>query len=472
MNTEPGVPGEPGRVTTEPGRSGEPSHVTSEPGKPGEPGHVSVEPGMPGNPVKLTDPRMMRALAHQGRIAIWTYLGLHGPATATECAEIAGLSPSACSYHLRILARYGFVEEDRASAADGRERPWRARLLAFSMGDSPSEPAAAKVAGQLLAENMRAAAEEIRVRYLARKSEYPADWQAAAGELFSVAHVTPAELNALREKVLEVMAPYIRLDPAERPPGGLPVRVMLDLSPGLDPRRPGDRRGQTARGRPAHQEGTALGAAGGAELPAAGRRAVRVDDRRLLYAVALPWLVLSTHGGAILLGIVLACYGVPRTVLIPAGGVLADKIGPRTLMLAAAARCVLVAVLALLAARNTVSLAALGPIAALIGAGEGLFIPASFAIMPSLLDEERLAAGNALSTAAVQVGSLLGPALGGALVAATRASTAAFAVDAASFGVSALTLLLILRRAAGDSLISEEAGPVSLDTCRAACSRC
>ena len=114
---------------------------------PGEPSHVPVEPGMPGNPVKLTDPRMMRALAHQGRIAIWTYLGLHGPATATECAEIAGLSPSACSYHLRILARYGFVEEDRASAADGRERPWRARLLAFSMGDSPSEPPAAKVAG-------------------------------------------------------------------------------------------------------------------------------------------------------------------------------------------------------------------------------------------------------------------------------------------------------------------------------------
>ena len=171
------------------------------------------------------------------------------------------------------------------------------------------------------------------------------------------------------------------------------------------------------------------------------------------YAVALPWLVLSTHGGAVLLGIVLACYGVPRTVLIPVGGVLADKVGPRTLMLAAdAARCVLVAGLALLAARHTASLAALGPIAALIGAGEGLFIPASFAIMPSLLDEERLAAGNALSTAAVQAGSLLGPALGGALVAVTRASTAAFAVDAASFGVSALTLLLIPRQAVRGSM--------------------
>jgi MFS family permease len=120
-------------------------------------------------------------------------------------------------------------------------------------------------------------------------------------------------------------------------------------------------------------------------------------------------------------------------------------------------RCVMVAGLAVLAARHVTSLATLGPIAALIGAGEGLFIPASFAIMPSLLDGERLAAGNALSTAAVQTGSLLGPALGGALVAATRASTAAFAVDAASFGLSALTLLLIPRRPAPGSVTATAA---------------
>jgi Major Facilitator Superfamily len=176
------------------------------------------------------------------------------------------------------------------------------------------------------------------------------------------------------------------------------------------------------------------------------------------YAVALPWLVLSTHGGVILLGTVLACYGVPRTVLIPVGGVLADKVGPRTLMLAAdAARCVLVAGLAVLAARHLASLAALGPIAALIGAGEGLFLPASYAIMPSLLDGEQLTAGNAISTAAVQAGSLLGPALGGALVAATHTSTAAFAVDAGSFAVSALTLALIPRRAAAGSVTGVDA---------------
>ncbi len=186
-------------------------------------------------------------------------------------------------------------------------------------------------------------------------------------------------------------------------------------------------------------------------LLAGGQFASTIGD--FCYAVALPWLVLSSHGGAILLGTVLACYGVPRTVAIPVGGILADKIGPRTLMLAAdAARCVLVAGLAVLAARHTASLVALGSIAALIGAGEGLFIPASFTIMPSLLDGERLTAGNALSTAAVQAGSLLGPALGGALVAVTHSSTWAFGVDAASFGVSALSLALIPRRAASGSV--------------------
>ncbi len=195
----------------------------------------SVEPGMPGNPVRLTDPKMMRALAHPARIAIWTHIAMRGSATATECAEVAGLSPSACSYHLRTLARYGFVEEDRAAAANGRERPWRARLLAFEMEDRPDEPAAGRVASRLLVENFRAAAEEIRVRYVDRKSEYPADWQAAAGEMFSVAHVTPDELQEMRAKVLEIMAPYIRLDEAERSPGALPVRIMLDMFPWFRP---------------------------------------------------------------------------------------------------------------------------------------------------------------------------------------------------------------------------------------------
>jgi DNA-binding transcriptional ArsR family regulator len=195
----------------------------------------SVEPGMPGNPVRLTDPKMMRALAHPARIAIWSHIALRGSITATECAEVAGLSPSACSYHLRTLAKYGFIEEDRASAADGRERPWRARLIAFTLEDRPDSSAGERVASRLLVENLRASSEEIRARYLDRQSEYPADWRSASGESFSVAHVTPDELDELRAKVLTLMEPYVRLDPAERSPGALPVRIMLDMFPWFGP---------------------------------------------------------------------------------------------------------------------------------------------------------------------------------------------------------------------------------------------
>jgi hypothetical protein len=53
--------------------------------------------------------------------------------------------------------------------------------------------------------------------------------------LFSVAHVTPEELDRMRAQVLEVMAPYVRLDPASRPAGARPVRIMLDLFPWFPP---------------------------------------------------------------------------------------------------------------------------------------------------------------------------------------------------------------------------------------------
>ncbi|HWF81878.1 MAG TPA: hypothetical protein VN695_14950, partial [Streptosporangiaceae bacterium] len=58
-------------------------------------------------------------------------------------------------------------------------------------------------------------------------------------------------------------------------------------------------------------------------LLSAGQVTSTVGD--YCYAVALPWLVLSSHEGAPILGAVLACYGVSRTATIPLGGMLADK---------------------------------------------------------------------------------------------------------------------------------------------------
>lgn len=191
--------------------------------------------GTPGNPLRVTNPRMLRALAHPARLAILQFLALEGPATATECAGVAGLSPSACSYHLRALAQYGFIEEDPQSAEDGRQRPWRARIIALSWGDEPGTSLGMRVAGQMVEQTMRSQADELRRRYLDRQPEYPAPWRRALGYTNDVLHVTPAELSALRERLAEVVGEFRRLDPSERPPGAGRVHVMLDLTPWFEP---------------------------------------------------------------------------------------------------------------------------------------------------------------------------------------------------------------------------------------------
>jgi hypothetical protein len=189
---------------------------------------------MPGNPVTLTDPQAMRALAHPARMAIWGHLALNGPSTATSCADVAGLSPSACSYHLRALARYGIVEEDPDSAADGRQRPWRVRVVAFNIDNVTGSPAA-DLAGRFLVEAIHADALQARARYLNRQSEYPVDWQQVVGSTQDAAIVTPAELQELKAKLQEVMDQYRRLDPATRTPGALPVRMIFDMYPHFGP---------------------------------------------------------------------------------------------------------------------------------------------------------------------------------------------------------------------------------------------
>jgi predicted MFS family arabinose efflux permease len=158
------------------------------------------------------------------------------------------------------------------------------------------------------------------------------------------------------------------------------------------------------------------------------------------YAVALPWYVLAEHGGALLLGTVLAAYGVPRTVLLAAGGQASDRWRPWMVMMTSdSVRAVAVAALAVAAASGPARAVVLVPIAAVLGAGEGLFLPGSFAIVPVLLPDEELQSGNALASAVTQLATLAGPAAGGALV-ALAGPAPAFAVDAATFVVSALTL--------------------------------
>ena len=92
----------------------------------------------------LTDPRMIRAIAHPVRMALIEAMEQteSRTITATQASELLGESPANCAFHLRTLAKYGFVEE--AGGGRGRERPWRAEVPhpgAQAAVAGPGEPA-------------------------------------------------------------------------------------------------------------------------------------------------------------------------------------------------------------------------------------------------------------------------------------------------------------------------------------------
>jgi len=163
----------------------------------------------------------------------------------------------------------------------------------------------------------------------------------------------------------------------------------------------------------------------------------------MFYAVALPWLMLSSGHTPQELGIVLATYGVPRVGTLLLGGLLSDWLRPRRVMLLAdIMRALLVGVLAVLVFTGRTSVLPLCAVAAPLGAFAGLFLPAYYAVLPEILGADALQAGNALNTSSLQLALLIGSGLAG-LVVSRLQSGPAFVVDALTFVVSALTLILM-----------------------------
>ncbi|MGH2862872.1 MAG: MFS transporter [Solirubrobacteraceae bacterium] len=179
-----------------------------------------------------------------------------------------------------------------------------------------------------------------------------------------------------------------------------------------------------------------------------------------IFQIALSWYVLR-HGGALLLGTVLAAYGVPRTALLIVGGHASDRYRPWTVMLAAnCARGLAVTGLAITATTGTARGLTLIVIAIVLGAGEGMFVPASEAIVPALVQKDQLQAGNALISGTTQLSQLAGPALGGLLV-ALAGPAQGFAIDAATFAVSALTLVGVRRDRPGSATAPNPGDPTT-----------
>jgi DNA-binding transcriptional ArsR family regulator len=186
----------------------------------------------------VSDARTLRALTHPVRIALIEALSLGGAMTATQLGEQIGESPTTCSFHLRQLAKYGFVEE--AGGGKGRARPWKMTSIGMNIsgvGDPETEIAAAAL-GRLVTDRQIA-----RFQAWTRSmAGYPRDWRKAAGHSEWVLFLTPDELKQLNDELAEVLVSRFRerfTDPSKRPPGALPVEYLLFsypiAVPGADP---------------------------------------------------------------------------------------------------------------------------------------------------------------------------------------------------------------------------------------------
>ncbi len=158
------------------------------------------------------------------------------------------------------------------------------------------------------------------------------------------------------------------------------------------------------------------------------------------FIVALGWRAFTLTGKASSLGIVLMveALGLVTTLLI--GGVLADRYSRRLLLIGSdVARAVIIGGLALADATGHLSFGAMVAFVALHGLGSGLFQPAFGGILPLLVEEPSLGSANALVGVSRQAAFVVGPAVAGGIY-GLAGSSAIFAVDAASFLVSAAVL--------------------------------
>jgi Helix-turn-helix domain len=187
-------------------------------------------------PTTITDPTVMRALAHPVRMGLIELFGVRETLTATQASEALGESPANCAFHLRTLAKYGFVEE--AGGGRGRERPWKpsVKSIRIRLHSADLETEQAHVAAGAL--------EQVwHDRWLARVRDaftmrgWSPEWEDASGSSHTLTFLTPEELRAVRNEIYAIVTRHVderRVDPSKRPAGALPVEIVNFAYPRQD----------------------------------------------------------------------------------------------------------------------------------------------------------------------------------------------------------------------------------------------
>ncbi|HEY1486636.1 MAG TPA: winged helix-turn-helix domain-containing protein [Micromonosporaceae bacterium] len=183
-----------------------------------------------GNTERITDARVLRAMAHPLRVRIANTLVLMGSATATQIAEAVGDTPANCSWHMRQLAKYGFIEA--APGGTGRERPWRLVAVARSWDDE-GDDAELAIAGDAAAEVLLDYEVQALRSWHKDRGHEPAEWRHASNLSQSIQWLTVEELASLNHEFQALMGRHLeRLgDASARPPGSRPIRLVSWLVP-------------------------------------------------------------------------------------------------------------------------------------------------------------------------------------------------------------------------------------------------
>jgi DNA-binding transcriptional ArsR family regulator len=188
--------------------------------------------------MRITDVRVLAALAHPTRLAILHLLLTVGDLTATQCADVVDASPSSCSYHLRHLERFGLVERvgtDATGDVDGRTRRWRSVASGFDFGEphSTGSPELVAATAALISvgidENVRLAR-----HYLSHLADVPAAWQDVAAFSTYALLMNAEELRQVTAAIDAIVRPLRGAVRDDAPADAVPVRLALEAFPRTD----------------------------------------------------------------------------------------------------------------------------------------------------------------------------------------------------------------------------------------------
>jgi DNA-binding transcriptional ArsR family regulator len=174
---------------------------------------------------QLTDAQELRALAHPVRVELLELLGREGPLTATQAGDLLGESPANMSFHLRTLAKHGFVEE--AQGGTGRQRPWRRVAVAHSF-ELDSEEADTSAVAHALSHQFAVRSMRRREVWEATQASYPKEWRDASYVFDSVTYLTAEELRTVGEEIMAIIDRYSArvADRDLRPGDAYPVALV------------------------------------------------------------------------------------------------------------------------------------------------------------------------------------------------------------------------------------------------------